>query len=631
MKLSIDIPLVLRHLRSRWSVLAHDLVMVPLAWLAAYWLRYNLSEIPEHFLRQAWLLLPLVILVQGSVFVGFGLYRGVWRFASVPDLFRILKAVAVGTALLAATIFLFTRLRYVPRSVFMLYPLLLVPMIGGPRILYRMFKDRDFSAAVARRVLVVGAGAAGELLVRDLLRNTPRVFQPVAFLDDDPEKLGKEIHGIRVVGGCDMIAGVGREWGVDLILLAMPSATTRQMRRVVDLCEQSGLPFRTVPKLQGLVSGEVNVTELREVQIDDLLGREPVSLDWESIRAGLTEKTIFVTGGGGSIGSELCRQLARLEPRALVIFERSEFNLYSIELELRREFPDLALHAFLGDVGDETAVRHAFEVHRPDVVFHAAAYKHVPMLQKQAREAARNNVLGTRRVALAAAEAGCGVFVMISTDKAVNPGSIMGASKRIAELFCQGLNGRTQMRCITVRFGNVLGSAGSVVPLFQKQIAAGGPVTVTHPDVTRYFMTTSEASQLILQASVMGGGGEIYVLDMGEPIKIRYLAEQMIRLSGKRPDEDIEIVYTGLRPGERLFEQLFHPHEQLTDTGHDKILLAHSRQADWKRLGQVLGKLEKACEVYDDEQIERLIEETLIGERVPAGESAPATQEVPSR
>jgi len=631
MKQTINIPLVLRHLRSRWAVLTHDLVMVPIAWMAAYWLRYNLSEIPEHFLRQAWLLLPLVILVQGSVFVGFGLYRGVWRFASVPDLLRILKAVAVGTVLLAATIFLLTRLRFVPRSVFMLYPLLLVPLIGGPRILYRMFKDRDFSATVARRVLVIGAGAAGELLVRDLLRNTPRSFQPVAFVDDDPEKLGKEIHGIRVVGGCDMIGQAAREWNVELILLAMPSATTRQMRRVVDLCEGTGLPFRTVPKLQGLVTGEVSVSELREVQIDDLLGREPVSLDWESIRAGLTGRTIFVTGGGGSIGSELCRQLARLEPRALVIFERSEFNLYSIELELRREFPGLALHAFLGDVSDEIAVRHAFEIHRPDVVFHAAAYKHVPMLQKQAREAVRNNVLGTRRVAMAAADAGCGVFVMISTDKAVNPGSIMGASKRIAELFCQGLNGRAPMRCITVRFGNVLGSAGSVVPLFQKQIAGGGPVTVTHPDVTRYFMTTSEASQLILQASVMGKGGEIYVLDMGEPIKIRYLAEQMIRLSGKRPGEDIEIVYTGLRPGERLFEQLFHPHEQLTDTGHDKILLAHSRQADWKRLGQVIESLDAACTTYDDERIERLIEDTLAGERQPEDQPATGRQEVSSK
>jgi FlaA1/EpsC-like NDP-sugar epimerase len=613
-----DIQFYLRHLRSRWAVLAHDFVMIPIAWLAAYWLRYNLGQIPDHFLNQAYVLLPLVVCIQGAVFVFFGLYRGVWRFASIPDLMRILKAVFFGTALVAISIFFLTRLQYVPRSVFVIHALLLVAFLGGPRFVYRMLKDRDFSASPGQRVLVVGAGAAGEGLVRDLLRYSPRTFEPVAFVDDDPRKLGKEIHGIRVVGNCDAVPSVAQEWAVDLVLLALPSATTRQMRRIVERCEQSGVAFRTLPKLHDLVSGQARVSELREVQIDDLLGREPVSLDWRSIEDGLAGMTILVTGGGGSIGSELCRQIARLQPARLILFERSEFNLYSIELELRREYPELDLHVHLGDICDPVAVAHAFASFHPDIVFHAAAYKHVPMLEQQARETIRNNVLGTRRVVSAAVEAGTKAFVMISTDKAVNPGNLMGASKRIAEILCQSVNDRGAMRCITVRFGNVLGSAGSVVPLFRNQIASGGPVTVTHPEVTRYFMTTAEACQLILEASVMGRGGEIYVLDMGEPVKIRYLAEQMIRLSGKRPDEDIEIVYTGLRPGEKLFEQLFHAEECLSDTGHDKILLAQSRKVDWGTLAISLDRLERACNEYREDEIVRLVQE-LVPERGSAG------------
>jgi FlaA1/EpsC-like NDP-sugar epimerase len=616
-----NIPFHLRHLRSRWAVLAHDFLMIPAAWLVAYWLRYNLGQIPDHFLKQAYVLLPLVVCIQGAVFVFFGLYRGVWRFASIPDLIRILKAVFFGTALVAITIFFVTRLQYVPRSVFVIHALLLVAFLGGPRFVYRMLKDRDFSASPGQRVLVVGAGAAGEGLVRDLLRYSPRTFVPVAFVDDDPSKLGKEIHGIRVVGDCDAIASVTQEWAADLVLLALPSATTGEMRRIVERCEQAGVPFRTLPKLHDLVSGQARVSELREVQIDDLLGREPVSLDWRAIEDGLAGKAILVTGGGGSIGSELCRQIARLAPARLILFERSEFNLYSIELELRREYPNLDLHAHLGDICDPVSVAHIFAAFRPDIVFHAAAYKHVPMLEKQARETVRNNVLGTRTVLSAAAEAGTNAFVMISTDKAVNPGNLMGASKRIAEILCQSVNDRSDMRCITVRFGNVLGSAGSVVPLFRNQIAAGGPVTVTHPEVTRYFMTTAEACQLILEASVMGRGGEIYVLDMGEPVKIRYLAEQMIRLSGKRPGEDIEIVYSGLRPGEKLFEQLFHVEESLTDTGHDKILLAQSRKVNWAMLNASLDRIERACDEYREDDILALVQE-LVPERGSEGTPA---------
>ncbi|MCG6872565.1 MAG: polysaccharide biosynthesis protein [Gammaproteobacteria bacterium] len=597
-----------RHLRSRWLVLAHDLMMIPVAWLGAYWLRYNLAEIPESFFHQAFLLLPLVLVLQSSTLLLFGLYRGVWRFVSVLDLVRIFKAVAVGTAVLAVSIFFITRLQYVPRTVFIFYFMLLIALLGGPRLIYRLMKERHFSGAMAKKVLVIGAGGAAEALVRDLHRHSRDAFRPVGLVDDDPEKLGKEIHGIRVVDTCDAIPDITGRWDIDLMILAMPTATAQQMRRIVELCEQCGVPFRTLPKTEALVSGEVNVSELREVQIDDLLGREQVTLDWEHIRSDLSGKRILVTGGGGSIGLELCRQIARLGPAELIIFERSEFNLYWAELELKREFPSIGLRPFLGDVCDQPAVERVFEKHAPEIVFHAAAYKHVPLLQQQVREAVRNNVLGTRRVARTASESGCQAFVLISTDKAVNPGNLMGATKRIAEIYCQNLSGRTDMRCVTVRFGNVLGSAGSVVPLFRKQIAAGGPVTVTHPDVTRYFMTTAEATQLILQACVMATGGEIFVLNMGEPIKIRYLAEQMIRLSGKRPGDDIEIVFTGLRPGEKLSEELFYPEEALSDTSHSKILLAHSSKVDWERLHRLFAELEAACSAYQEERILEIVQ-----------------------
>jgi FlaA1/EpsC-like NDP-sugar epimerase len=363
------------------------------------------------------------------------------------------------------------------------------------------------------------------------------------------------------------------------------------------------------------------------VSIEDLLGRDPVTLDWRSISDGVAGKTVLVTGGGGSIGAELCRQVARLGPSALVVFENGEFNLFRVERELRRSFPDLVLHARLGDVRETEAVRFAFTEYQPDIVFHAAAYKHVPMLQDQTREAVRNNVLGTRNVAQTAAAFGCEAFVLISTDKAVNPTNVMGATKRVAEIVCQNLNGQGRTRFITVRFGNVLDSAGSVVPTFREQIAAGGPVTVTHPDITRYFMTIPEASQLILQAAVAGKGGEIFVLDMGEPVRIRDLAEQMIRLSGKQPGVDVPIVFTGLRPGEKLYEELFHEEERLAPTGQDKLRLAHVREVDQETLDRSLEEMEAACAAYDEQRLLDLLKVLVpeFGEaRRGGGERAPS-------
>jgi FlaA1/EpsC-like NDP-sugar epimerase len=476
----------------------------------------------------------------------------------------------------------------------------------------RCTKDYRGFRGEGRRVLIVGAGKAGEMLVRDLLRSRDERYEPVGFVDDSTRKRGREIQGVRVLGACDEMIDFARQLRVDLIVLALPSASSRQMRRLVGLCERTGVPFRMLPPMDRVMSGQVTLNQLREVSIDDLLGREPVALDWQVIELGLKGKKVLVTGAGGSIGSELCRQIARLQPAHLVLLDNSEFNLYSIEMELLKCFPGIGISRYLNDVVDRSALARLFRETRPDVVFHAAAYKHVPMLEDQVREAVRNNVLGTRTIAEIADQSGCEAFVMISTDKAVNPANVMGTSKRAAEIFCQNLNKRSRTCFVTVRFGNVLGSAGSVVPLFKQQIESGGPLTVTHREITRYFMTIPEACQLILRASVMGTGGEIFVLDMGEPIKIAYLAEQMIRLSGKIPGDDIDIVYTGLRPGEKLYEELFHAKEALQTTPHEKILLARHRDVDWQQLTELLDGMVIACNECNEDKLRE-----LLGEMVP--------------
>ena len=601
----------LRLLKTRWAALAHDVIMIPIAWMLSYWIRYKIGEYPDHLLERALHLLPLVMLIQGSIFIYFGLYRGIWRFASLPDLSRIVRAVVVSTAIAAVVIFFLTRLEYVPRSVFIIDAILLILLLGGTRLSYRLLKDHRLGKEAAERVLVVGAGAAGEGLVRDLLRMRPAVYAPVAFVDDDPAKQGQEIHGIRVVSNIENIASVAGQWDADLIMLALPSANSDQMRRIVELCEMSGVPFRTLPKLQSLVSGKVSINELREVRIDDLLGRAPVMLDRTEIVKRLSDKIVLVTGGGGSIGSELCRQVTSVGIQHLIVLDQSEYNLYSIEKELHQSRPELKLTCELGDVCDEAGLEYLFRSYKPNVVFHAAAYKHVPMLENKVREAVRNNIIGSWNVARLADKYGCSDFVMVSTDKAVNPGNIMGATKRVAEIICQTLDERSTTRFITTRFGNVLGSAGSVVPLFRKQIQRGGPVTVTDRNITRYFMTISEACRLILQTTVMGSGGEIFVLDMGEPVKILYLAEQMIRLSGKIPGEDIKIEFTGLRPGEKLHEELFHTDENLTDTSHEKIMLALSRKTDWQTLAESMDKFRQAVDEFDIDEIMALIKKLV--------------------
>lgn len=593
--------------RLRAVVIIHDIIAVCLAWVFSYLTRYNLSPYSVDW-ESCLNTLPVIVIVQSIILIWTGLYRGLWRFASIPDLLNIIRAIGYGALFVALVLFLINRLDSVPRSTLLLYPIFSLLLLAIPRLAYRIWKDRRFTLTAnpyRERVLILGAGRAGDLLARDMLGEGN--YLPVAFLDDRRELIGRQVRGIPVVGVLEQLPTKVDEMSVDIVVIAMPSANSGQMCRVVSFCEQVKIPYRTLPRLQDLVSGQASIRELREVAIDDLLGRDEVLLDEAHIYQGFANKSLLVSGGGGSIGSELCRQLARFEPADLIIMDNNEYRLYSIEQELRQKFSKINLHIYLCDICDRAEIKEILIRHLPEVVFHAAAYKHVPLLERQARQAVRNNVFGTRCLAEAVEQAGCGVFVLISTDKAVNPMSIMGASKRIAELLCQNLSRGSQTRFIVVRFGNVLGSAGSVVPLFQAQIAAGGPVTVTHPEMSRYFMTISEACHLITQAAMIGEGGEIFVLDMGESIKITELAEQMIRLSGQVLGAGVEIVYTGSRPGEKLHEELFYKHEAPLATKSPKILLARHGAINWENLEQGLRELEAACNLGDEEQVKQVL------------------------
>ncbi|HZH44193.1 MAG TPA: nucleoside-diphosphate sugar epimerase/dehydratase [Lysobacter sp.] len=594
----------------RLAVVAHDLSMVWLVWQGLHHLRLGLAN---HPLPAAWMSpeIALVLLAQGLVFWQVGLYRGLWRYASVPDLWNIFKASALGLFAVAVVLFLYNRLASVPRAVLLLYPFVLMGALGGPRLLYRAWKDSrvDSDQKGSVRVLILGAGRAGEALVRDLRRFG--TYQPVGFLDDANRLRGTKVQGVPVLGRVDEVAEIARETAAKLLVIAMPSVTGSALQRVVGCCERTGLPFRMVPRLQDVLEGRSLPGELKEVAIEDLLGREPVLPDWKAIRDWLGGRSVLVTGAGGSIGSELCRQCARHGARRIALVEMDELALLTTESALRRDFPGIEIIPVLGDCGDPAAIRYALDRARPEAVFHAAAYKQVPLLEAQLREAVRNNVLATATVANACHQAGVDTFVLISTDKAVDPANVLGATKRLAEMACLATAQRSPTRFVTVRFGNVLDSAGSVVPLFREQIRQGGPVTVTDPEVTRYFMTIPEACQLILQASAIGTHETVYTLDMGEPVPIRLLAEQLIRLAGKQPGRDIAIVYTGLRPGEKLHETLFHADERYRPTAHPKILQAEPREVSASTVDAALTRMQEACRRYDLETLAQVLREAV--------------------
>ena len=590
---------------NRWAALLHDMVWIPIALLLAYWIRFNLGMIPQYYWQGIYHLLIAAIIVQTISYWYFGLYRGIWRFASIPDILQITKAVALGASVTFLFVFIVYRLQAVPRSILILYPLFLFLGLSGPRLCYRWIKDHHLylRQPQGKRVLIVGAGQAGEMLVRDMLRTNE--YLPIGFVDDSSQKIGRDIHGVRVHDSVKNIENVLNSYEVELVIICIRNISAGVMRNILRTCSNNNVQCQTIPSLTEVNDDNIDISRLRNIKLEDLLGRETIKLDEQSLRIFIEGECVLVTGAGGSIGSELCRQTLRHHPKKLILLEQNEFNLYTItnNLESDEKISTTEIIPVLSDIRDSKAIEEIFMHYRPSIVLHAAAYKHVPIIEENIIEGVKTNIFGTKMLAEQATKYKVEKFVMVSTDKAVNPTSMMGATKRTAEVFCQVLNSQTTTQFITTRFGNVVDSTGSVVPLFREQIKKGGPVTVTHKDISRYFMSIPEAVSLILQAASMGEGGEIFVLDMGKPVKIYDLARQMIRLSGYDPDHDIKIEFIGLRPGEKLYEELFHASEDYTGTKHPKILLAESRKIDWDVFSHQLDNVSHACEQRNEAKV----------------------------
>lgn len=587
------------------------LILITAAYWGAHLIRFD-ATVPAQYVDRFMLSLPLLLLCRLATFGYFGLYQGLWRYTSIADLLSILKATSVGSLVFLAMDILLVREGF-SRSIFLLDWLLCVALIAGLRVGLRAVREstRLRLHPGARRALVVGGGDAGENLIR-LIQGSPDIgVLLVGVLDDDLRLYGRSIRGVRVWGSPAAIAGYVQKLAVDEVLLAIPSATVEERRRIVDACKASGVVVRTVPPLRDLVSGKASLGELRRVEPEDVLGRERVQIDLDLVRSEITGKRILVTGAAGSIGFELCRQVASFEPEALILYERAESNLFFTTLELQRKHPDLWLVPVIGDILDQQKVGEVFASYRPQIVYHAAAYKHVPLMEDHPLDAVKNNVFGTEIVARAAEREGSEKFVLISTDKAVAPVGVMGMTKRIAEAAVLALpKGVTVFTA--VRFGNVLGSEGSVLPIFRWQLASGGPLTVTHEDATRYFMLISEAAQLVLQAGAMARGGEVYFLDMGEPVSIMKLAEEFIHLAAGDSAPDVGIEVTGLRPGERLSEELTAAGETLVATDHSKIAMALREEFDPTSFEKELDALRYLVEQRDAgavvERLRRLAE-----------------------
>jgi FlaA1/EpsC-like NDP-sugar epimerase len=613
-----------------WLILGIDILLIGLAWYLAHLVRFDF-DVPA----RAWFwckrVLPFLVMVKLLTFYFFDLYRGMWRYTSISDLLNIIKGASVSSALIISFIIFFRRFKGFSRSIFIIDLCLTILLISGFRLTVRLYFDllkeaKPWRVAIqmifkplikkhtdSKRLVIIGAGDCGEKIYREIRDNIRLPYEVVGFLDDDISKAGMKIHGIPILGSIGDIEMWAKNLKADEALIAIPSATSQQMRQIVTRCEKSGLRFKTIPGMGELINGKVSVKAIREVAYRDLLGREMIRLDEEKIGAYLQSKSVMVTGAGGSIGSELCRQICRFRPQSIALYERAETPLYELELELKERFPEIGIVVQLADVRDRNQLEKAFEDSMPHVVFHAAAYKHVPMLELQPWKAIKNNIQGARNVIDMSNKYKVERFVFVSTDKAVRPVNVMGATKRVVEMLAQSQNscGITDTNYMIVRFGNVVGSDGSVVPLFKKQIEKGGPVTVTDPEMTRYFMTIPEACQLILQAGSMGEGGEIFILDMGTPIKIDDMARDLIRLSGFEPNVDIDIEYIGLRPGEKLYEELITEGEGIVPTSHEKILVVKGIECNLDILNGKIDELIHLAREQDGEKIKKKLRDTV--------------------
>ncbi len=562
-------------------LIIYDIIVINLAYGAALWLRFDLkfSMIPEEYLH-AWVsTVPAYTVLSLVIFVLLKLYRSVWRFVSYNELMRVAAATMFTAAVqVILTELLFTRM---PVLYYIGGAMIQFLAMCGVRFSYRALRIfKGFCNAKAKntykRVMIVGAGEAGRMLLREIRVENPKTSVACCLVDDNPNKRGRILENVKIEGSRKDIKALVKKHRIDRIIIAMPSASAERRKAILDICKETGCELKMLPGISQILNGQATLAQLRDVSVEELLGREPVKTDMTEIAQYIKGKTVMVTGGGGSIGSELARQIASYGPHCLILFDIYENNVYSIQQELKWHYPDLILEVIIGSVRDEARVRQVMKRYSPDIVYHAAAHKHVPLMERSPNEAIKNNVLGTYVTAKAAAQYGVRRFVLISTDKAVNPTNIMGASKRLCEMIAQEMDRRAQQTSfVAVRFGNVLGSNGSVIPLFKRQIAAGGPVTVTHPEITRFFMTIPEAVSLVLQAGAYATGGEIFVLDMGQPVRIDELARNLIFLSGRIPGEDIEIKYTGLRPGEKLYEELLMSEEGLQRTANEKIFIGH--------------------------------------------------------
>ncbi len=585
-----------------------DLLFGVLAFYAAYYLRFE-GNIPAEMFNGFTSLWLWYILVKVLVFHSAGLYKRIWKFVGTNELISLVSMLFIA-ALLLISISYFGHIM-VPRSIFLLTWLLDLIFSGGVRLIPKLYYERGkklLGFSKGRRVLVVGAGDAGYLVVKELMRQAEPTLAPVGFLDDDEQKLKARILGLPVLGKHQELERVVKEHLIQEVLIAMPSAAGDVIREIVENCRRAKVQVRTLPRMYDIINGEISIDSIREVKLEDLLGREPVKLDTAAIDGSICGKRVLVTGAGGSIGSELCRQICRFNPAELVLLGHDENPLFEIEMELRERYPEAPLSTVIADIKDAARIEKVFLQIKPEVVFHAAAHKHVPLMEANPGEAFKNNVLGTRNVAFAASKVPVESFVFISTDKAVNPTSVMGATKRIAELMIQSFNDIGTTKFVAVRFGNVLGSRGSVVPIFQEQIRKGGPVTVTDPEMRRFFMTIPEAAQLVLQAGAMAQGGEIFILDMGEPVKIVDMAKELIRLSGFEPEKDIAIEYTGIRPGEKLYEELLTAQEGVTATKHKRIFTAQKQKYNYAELERLSQRLLQRQFCTDREGVFSLLE-----------------------